>query len=134
MTVLKKLSEVILILHIFQVQYIRDCKKVYGRILNNDNVESSIGAKSKIQSEKVWKELYPEEPFELEYTGSPETTMDVNSGATEGIFYDLISAVKRQSSFCYQVFKQPLLHYMLCTSVPDYTINPNNCYFNFDFR
>ena len=134
MTVLKKLSEVIVILHIFQVQYIRDCKKVYGRILNNDNVESSIGAKSKIQSEKVWKELYPEEPFELEYTGSPETTMDVNSGVTEGISYDLISAVKRQSSFCYQVFKQPLLHYMLCTSVPDYTINPNNCYFNFDFR
>ena len=134
MTVLKKLSEVILILHIFQVQYIRDCKKVYGRILNNDNVESSIGTKSKIQSEKVWKELYPEEPFELEYTGSPETTMDVNSGATEGIFYDLISAVKRQSSFCYQVFKQPLLHYMLCTSVPDYTINPKNCYFNFDSR
>ena len=65
MTVFRKLSEVILILHIFQVQYIRDCKKVYGRILNNDNVESSIGAKSKIQSEKVWKELYPEEPFEL---------------------------------------------------------------------
>jgi len=134
MTVLKKLSEVIVILHIFQVQYIRDCKKVYGRILNNDNVESSIGAKSKIQSEKVWKELYPEEPFELEYTGSPETTMDVNSGAIEGISYDLISAVKRQSSFYYQVFKQPLLHYMLCTSVPDYTINPKNCYFNFDSR
>ena len=134
MTVFRNLCEVIVMLHIFQVQYIRDCKKVYGRILNNDNVESSIRAKSKIQSEKVWKALYPEEPFELEYTGSPETTMDVNSGATEGIFYDLISAVKRQSSFCYQVFKQPLLHYMLCTSVPDYTINPKNCYFNFDSR
>ena len=134
MTVFRNLCEVIVMLHIFQVQYIRDCKKVYGRILNNDNVESSIGAKSKIQSEKVWKELYPEEPFELEYTGSPETTMDVNSGATEGISYDLISAVKRQSSFYYQVFKQSLLHYTLCTSVPDYTINPKNCSFNFDSR
>jgi hypothetical protein len=134
MTVFRKLSELIVILHIFQVQYIRDCKKIYGRILNNDNVESSIGTKSKIQSEKVWKELYHEEPFELEYTSSSETTMDVNPGATEGISYDLISAVKRQSSFYYQVFKQPLLHYMLCTSVPDYTINPKNCHLNFNSR
>ncbi|CAN6373143.1 unnamed protein product [Urochloa humidicola] len=91
------------------VQYIRDCKKVYSRILNNDNVESSTGTKSKIQSEKVWNELYPEEPFELEYISSSETTMDVDAGATEGISYDLVSAVKRQSSFYYQV-GTPTMH------------------------
>ncbi|KAF8673413.1 hypothetical protein HU200_048977 [Digitaria exilis] len=91
------------------VQYLRDCKKVYGRILNNDNVESSTGTKSKIQSEKIWKELYPEEPFELEYSSSSETTMDVNPGATDGISYDLVSAVKRQSSFYYQV-GTPTMH------------------------
>ncbi|CAO2142468.1 unnamed protein product [Urochloa humidicola] len=91
------------------VQYIRDCKKVYSRILNNDNVESSTGTKSKIQSEKVWNELYPEEPFELEYISSSETTMDVDAGAIEGISYDLVSAVKRQSSFYYQV-GTPTMH------------------------
>ncbi|CAL4982992.1 unnamed protein product [Urochloa decumbens] len=90
------------------VQYIRDCKKLYARILNNDNVESSTRTKSKIESEKVWNELYPEEPFELEYTSS-ETTMDVDAGATEGISYDLVSAVKRQSSFYYQV-GTPTMH------------------------
>lgn len=114
MTVFRK---VIVQLHIFQVQYLRDCKKVYGRILNNGNVESSTKTKSKIQSEKIWKELYPEEPFELEYSSSSETTMDVNPAATAGISYDLVSAVKRQSSFYYQVIKQFLLHYMLCASV-----------------
>ncbi|KAF8684882.1 hypothetical protein HU200_044092 [Digitaria exilis] len=91
------------------VQYLRDCKKVYGRILNNDNVESSTGTKSKIQSQKIWKELYPEEPFELEYSSSSETTMDVNPGATDGISYDLVSAVKRQSSFYYQFWSMMTL-------------------------
>ncbi|XP_062183509.1 glycine-rich domain-containing protein 1-like isoform X2 [Phragmites australis] len=90
-------------------QYIRDCKKVYGRILNNDNVESSIRTKSKLQSEKVWTELYPEEPFELEYKSSSDTAIDVNPGAAEGISYDLVSAVKRQSSFYYQV-GTPTMH------------------------
>jgi hypothetical protein len=90
---------------------------VYGRILNNDNVESSTRAKSKIQSEKVWNELYPEEPFELEYTSSSETTMDVDPGATEDISYDLVSAVKRQTSFYYQVFKQSFLQCMLSASM-----------------
>lgn len=91
------------------VQYIRDCKKVYGRILNNDNVESSTRTKSTVQSEKVWKELYPEEPFQLEFTSSSDTAMDVNPEAADDITYDLVSAVKRQSSFYYQV-GTPTMH------------------------
>jgi hypothetical protein len=48
--------------------------------------------------------LYPEEPFELVFTRTSDVAMDVNPGAAENITYDLVSAVKRQSSFYYQVF------------------------------
>jgi hypothetical protein len=92
----------------FQVQYIRDCKKVYGRILDNDKVESSTRTTSKLESEKVWTELYPEEPFELDYTSSSDSATNVKSEAAEGITYDLVAAVKRQTSFYYQVFTQSL--------------------------
>lgn len=111
-TLFRELRELIIQASIFQVQYIRDCKKVYGRILNNYNVESSTQTKSTLQSEKVWKELYPEEPFELLFTRTSDIAMDVNPGAAEDITYDLVSAVKRQSSFYYQVPAQSLLKYM----------------------
>ena len=109
-----ELRELIIQAHIFQVQYIRDCKKVYGRILNNNNVESSTQTKSTLQSEKIWKELYPEEPFELAFTRTSDIAMDVNLGAAEDITYDLVSAVKRQSSFYYQVLVQSLFQYICC--------------------
>ncbi|VAI80033.1 unnamed protein product [Triticum turgidum subsp. durum] len=84
-------------------QYIKDCKRLYGRILGTNNVKSSIQAKSKDQAEKVWTELYPGEPFELEYTSPSDDFVDVGDGTAGGISYDLISAVRRQSSFVYQV-------------------------------
>lgn len=95
--------EVILKMCIFQVQYLKDCKRLYGRILDNSNVESSIRAESKHQSEKVWAEQYPKEPFELENTSSSDNSIYANAGAAEDISYDLVAAVKRQSSFFYQV-------------------------------
>lgn len=112
MMLFTELRELIIQAHTFQVQYIRDCKKVYGRILNNNNVESSTQTKSTLQSEKIWKELYPEEPFELVFTRTSDVAMDVNPGAAEDITYDLVSAVKRQSSFYYQVFAQSSPQYM----------------------
>ena len=114
MMLFTELRELIIQAHIFQVQYIRDCKKVYGRILNNNNVESSTQTKSTLQSEKIWKELYPEEPFELAFTRTSDIAMDVNLGAAEDITYDLVSAVKRQSSFYYQVLVQSLFQYICC--------------------
>ncbi|VAH71079.1 unnamed protein product [Triticum turgidum subsp. durum] len=84
-------------------QYIKDCKRSYGRILDSKNVKSSIQAKSKDRSEKVWTELYPGEPFELEYTSPSDDSVYVGDGTAGGISYDLVSAVKRQSSFVYQV-------------------------------
>jgi hypothetical protein len=75
--------------------------------LDNDKVESSTRTTSKLESEKVWTELYPE-PFELDYTSSSDSATDVKSEAAEGITYDLVAAVKRQTSFYYQVFTQSL--------------------------
>jgi hypothetical protein len=113
MMLFREPRDLIIRAHIFQVQYIRDCKKVYGRILNNNNVESSTQTKSTLESEKVWKELYPEEPFELLFTRTFDTAVDVNpAGAEEDITYDLVSAVKRQSSFYYQVLAHSSLQYI----------------------
>ena len=89
--------------NIFQTQYIKDCKRLYGRILGTNNDKSSIQAKSNDQAEKVWTELYPGEPFELEYTSPSDDSVYVDDGTAGGISYDLISAVRRQSSFVYQV-------------------------------
>uniref|UniRef100_J3N9M9 Glycine-rich domain-containing protein-like n=1 Tax=Oryza brachyantha TaxID=4533 RepID=J3N9M9_ORYBR len=91
------------------VQYIKDCKRLYGRILDNSNVESSIQTDSRHQSENVWAEQYPKEPFELEYTSTCDNSIFPNAGAAEDISYDLVSAVKRQSSFFYQV-DTPTMH------------------------
>ncbi|KAG8090519.1 hypothetical protein GUJ93_ZPchr0011g28432 [Zizania palustris] len=91
------------------VQYIKDCKRLYGRILDNSNVESSIRTDCKHQAEKFWTEQYPNEPFELEYTSPSDNSIYANTGATKHISYDLVSAVKRQSSFFYQV-DTPTVH------------------------
>ncbi|KAL5204335.1 hypothetical protein ABZP36_009206 [Zizania latifolia] len=91
------------------VQYIKDCKRLYGRILDNSNVESSIRTNSKHQAEKFWTEQYPNEPFELEYTSPSDNSIYANTGAAKHISYDLVSAVTRQSSFFYQV-DTPSMH------------------------
>jgi Glycine-rich domain-containing protein-like len=81
-----------------------DCERVYGRILDCKIVESSVCAESKDMSRKIWSELYPEEPFELDYSKiSSQKYFDVNAGDSRTITYDLIAAVQRQSSFYYQV-------------------------------
>ena len=90
-----------------QVQYKKDCKKFYGRILDNKNVESSLRTKSKHQTKELWAKLYPGEPFELDCSHQlSDTLAEMSSGGQESITYDLVSAVKRQSSFYYQVVKK----------------------------
>jgi Glycine-rich domain-containing protein-like len=86
------------------VQYKNDCERVYGKILDSRNVESSIQAKSKRKSEEMWAQLYPDEPFELDNsTVSPHKIVDINAGAAGNITYNLVSAANRQCSFYYQV-------------------------------
>eukprot|EP00262_Sarcandra_glabra_P015890 TRINITY_DN5005_c0_g1_i2.p1 TRINITY_DN5005_c0_g1~~TRINITY_DN5005_c0_g1_i2.p1 ORF type:complete len:804 (-),score=148.63 TRINITY_DN5005_c0_g1_i2:468-2879(-) len=87
-----------------------DCEKFYGRILDNQNVESVVRGVSTQKTEEAWSRLYPEEPFELEFSSSfSEVGGKTFSGAVENITYDLVSAVKRQSSFFYQV-SRPSMH------------------------
>ncbi|KAM0891887.1 hypothetical protein ACQ4PT_026109 [Festuca glaucescens] len=71
-------------------QYVKDCKRLYGRILGNNIVESSIQAKSKDQSAKVWTELLcPAEPFELECTGPSHGSVYASNEAV-GTFFPII--------------------------------------------
>ncbi|XP_074275365.1 glycine-rich domain-containing protein 1-like [Silene latifolia] len=86
------------------IRYKVDCQKLYGTILGNRNVISSVQATSKNATEEIWNKLYPDEPYEL----------DINRPFSEDIIknhpdnnkftsYDLVAAVKRQSSFTFQV-------------------------------
>ncbi|KAG0478119.1 hypothetical protein HPP92_012838 [Vanilla planifolia] len=92
------------------VQYIKDCEEFYGRILDTKYVQSSVQAKLKLEAAETWSKLYPEEPFELDQMSAlAESSSGEYKGATNSITYDLLSAVKRQSSFYYQVCR-PFMH------------------------
>ncbi|GAB2260189.1 hypothetical protein Droror1_Dr00011044 [Drosera rotundifolia] len=86
------------------VQYESDCEKLFGRILGNSGVLSSTQEISSTQTEEIWKTFYPDEPYELDLTRVASKdishTPSENEKFTE---YDLVSAVKRQSTFFYQV-------------------------------
>ncbi|KAI3935811.1 hypothetical protein MKX01_032995, partial [Papaver californicum] len=88
------------------VRYKTDCEEFYGQILDYVNVVSKVQGTSTKQTEEIWNQLYPNEPYELELRGTfPEGTSEILSDAPESTKYDLVSAVKRQSSFFYQVSK-----------------------------
>ncbi|XP_052736768.1 glycine-rich domain-containing protein 1 isoform X2 [Vigna angularis] len=88
------------------VRYKTDCIELYGRILGNSKVLSSTQGTSKEESEKVWDSMYPSEPYELvglnnhSLQGFAENFLEAKQSTTN---YDLISAVKRQTTFFYQV-------------------------------
>jgi Glycine-rich domain-containing protein-like len=92
-----------------------DCERVYGRILDCKNVESSVQAGSKKQSEEIWARFYPDEPFEFDYNKIGfETVDELNTQDSGGITYDLVAAVQRQSSFYYQVDNMASVNSKLC--------------------
>ncbi|KAG9440060.1 hypothetical protein H6P81_020225 [Aristolochia fimbriata] len=92
------------------VQYKADCEKLYGQILDNKHVVSVVQGISMQQTEKIWSSLYPEEPYELNFSNFPlKNSLENLYEAELGIQYDLASAVKRQSSFFYQV-SRPHMH------------------------
>lgn len=82
--------------------------ELYGRILDDWNVVSSTQGTSKEETEKIWKTMYPSEPYEIDLNND-ESVQDFAEnylGALESqstTNYDLISAVKRQTTFYYQV-------------------------------
>lgn len=94
-------------LFVFQVRYKNDCEELYGRILDNWNVASSIQGTCKKQTEEIWKRMYPAEPYEISLTSKLTQNFDETIlGDSKGTKYDLDSAVKRQCSFFYQVMKK----------------------------
>ncbi|XP_027332688.1 glycine-rich domain-containing protein 1-like isoform X2 [Abrus precatorius] len=81
--------------------------ELYGRILDGWNVVSSTQGTSKEETEKIWETMYPKEPYELDLNNDSmqefaENLMEAKETTTN---YDLISAVKRQTTFLYQVSK-----------------------------
>lgn len=86
-----------------QVRYKSDCEQLYGAILGNHNVVSSIKGASKGETELVWKQLYPTEPYDLDLARALSDEPAKSFEYTKRSDYDLVSAVKRQSPFFYQV-------------------------------
>lgn len=86
------------------MRYKSDCEKFYGRVLDNSGVVSSVNGNCKLKTEDLWKRLYPEEPYELDLNSVDSKDISEKSSALEKCTnYDLVSAVKRQSPFYYQV-------------------------------
>ncbi|XP_031385118.1 glycine-rich domain-containing protein 2-like isoform X2 [Punica granatum] len=88
------------------VQYKIDCEEIYGRILDNQNVLSSIiEGTSMRQTERLWNHMYPTESYHFEQCcQSLMGTNCINMGA-QRFKYDLTAAVKRQCSFFNKVSK-----------------------------
>ncbi|KAH7567611.1 hypothetical protein ACOSP7_010395 [Xanthoceras sorbifolium] len=86
------------------VRYKADCEEFYGKILGGQDVVSSVQGVSKNQTAEIWKVMYTNEPYELDMsTHFSDKVAKHASGTPETTKYDLHSAVKRQSSFFYQV-------------------------------
>ncbi|EXC03907.1 hypothetical protein L484_016112 [Morus notabilis] len=86
------------------VRYKSDCEELYGKILDNSNVVSSLEDTCKKETEEIWKSLYPEEPYTLDFNRAlSEDAAEKTCVLEKCTKYDLVSAVKRQSPFSYQV-------------------------------
>lgn len=90
----------------FQIRYKTDCEQLYGRILDNHNIVSSVKGITQMETEETWKHLYPNEPYDLDSTRTLSDNDPAQILKSEKCSnYDLVSAVKRQSPFFYQVSK-----------------------------
>lgn len=84
------------------MRYKSDCEEFYGRVLDNSGIESSANGSCKLQTEKLWKRLYPIEPYDLDLDKAISEPNDI-SPLEKCTTYDLVSAAKRQSSFYLEV-------------------------------
>ncbi|MCO5572364.1 hypothetical protein L7F22_026117 [Adiantum nelumboides] len=81
------------------VQYIRDCKASYGKLLDAPKVTSSIESKAVAYTQQLWDAQFSDEKYDT----TSEVLLCRESVVSRKITYDLESAVERQSSFYYQV-------------------------------
>lgn len=92
-----------------QVQYKVDCEEIYGRVLDNHNVLSIVEGTCTKQTEQIWNDMYPAEPYHLEQSSnSLISNLGSDTVPQRSTKYDLVAAVKRQSSFYKKVIKGKL--------------------------
>ncbi|PKI62520.1 hypothetical protein CRG98_017144 [Punica granatum] len=88
------------------VQYKNDCEEIYGRILDNIYVLSTTEGTCTRKTEWIWSKMYPSEPYHLERCcHSMLGAIDTDIGQEKSTKYDLVAAVKKQSSFFHKVSK-----------------------------
>ncbi|KAI3751925.1 hypothetical protein L2E82_23019 [Cichorium intybus] len=86
------------------VQYVADCKELFDRILDPcDIVISSVEGTCKKKTQEFWNKMHPKEPYELKLDNFFDNDIENKLISSPSTKYDLVSAVKRQSSFYYQV-------------------------------
>lgn len=85
-----------------QLRYKSDCVELYGKILDYSDVVSSVKGVCKKQTEEIWNRFYPDERYDFDLAFS-EAVNEKISTLEKCTNYDLVSAVKRQSPFFYQV-------------------------------
>ncbi|KAJ6340243.1 hypothetical protein OIU77_008075 [Salix suchowensis] len=84
------------------LRYKSDCVELYGKILDYSDVVSSVKGVFKKQTEEIWNRFYPDERYDFDLAFS-EAVNEKISTLEKCTNYDLVSAVKRQSPFFYQV-------------------------------
>ncbi|KAL2348971.1 hypothetical protein Fmac_002971 [Flemingia macrophylla] len=86
------------------VRYRTDCEELYGRVLDNFGVVSTVEGICGRQTEEIWNKMYSDEPYKADLINLiPEDMSERFSRLEKYTKYDLISAAKRQSPFFYQV-------------------------------
>lgn len=91
-------------LYFTQVRYKLDCEELFGRVLDNFDVVSTVQGICGSQTEEIWNKLYPDEPYNSDLINViPEDFAKKITSLAKHTKYDLISAAKRQSPFFYQV-------------------------------
>ncbi|KAH9300474.1 hypothetical protein KI387_012057 [Taxus chinensis] len=86
------------------VQYAKDCEKIYGKTIDVAFQESSVKDLARKQTTEIWNNCYPEEPYEINLSDcDSDSCSKVVFQSFQKIEYDLVEAVRRQSSFFHQV-------------------------------
>lgn len=111
------------------MRYKSDCEELYGRILDNANAVSSIQGICASKTKEIWSRVYEEEPYELDLTAAlTEDISEKMSRLEKCTTYDLVSAVRRQSPFFYQVIQQDTVSLLVKVKIPSLVLNLADAY------
>ncbi|KAL2936419.1 Glycine-rich domain-containing protein 1 [Bienertia sinuspersici] len=83
---------------VVELRYKSDCEKLFGRVLGNHNIISSVQGTSKSKTKEIWNTMYPEEPYELDHDSHFLDVSQKSAQSENFTSYDLVFAVKRRVS------------------------------------